>query len=164
MSFSQVVTSLKGLFHWVSNVDASVEQAVTYRRVFAHKLTADGAAGDELAEVPVYIDSRCTAQIMSVRFVPADALTAHNTNYKTITVSSRTSAGASATTVASVNTKTSGGGGTGDWTAFSPVTVTLTAANAILPAGGMLTVKYLKSGNGVVIPAGVFVVEYKEIA
>lgn len=78
-------------------------------------------------------------------FSPQGALTADDTNYATITISKRTAGGA-ATTVATAVTNVAG---TGSWTAFSPVAVTLTAAVA---ADDVLTITVAKAGTGVQIP------------
>ena len=164
-ALSTIRTSLHGFFHWVTSGAAAVDQFAVNRRVLLHKLSEDAAAGDELAEMPIYIDSRTAGGLVvtAVKFVPAAALTAHDTNYKTVTVSWRSAAGGAATVVATGTTKTSGGGGSGNWTAFVPVSLPVTAANATLPAGGQLTFLFSKAGTGVKLPAGTLVVEYEEL-
>lgn len=166
MSYAQVVTSLKGLFHWVRDPSESVDRAVSCKQSIVEKQSADAAGTDTLPPVVAFYDSRCTALVTRVSFVPDDSLTADDTDYATFAVYSRTAAGvASAGAVASGSTKTVGGGGSGDWTAFVPVSLTLNGTYTTLPAGGSLTLQMGKVGaSGVEVPAGRFVVEYKEIA
>lgn len=98
------------------------------------------------------------AKTLRVYYLPAAALTADDTNYATITVSKYTAAGASKTTVATVTTTITAG--SGDWVAFVPEEITLsaTAANLILESGAILTYEVSKAGTGVALPAGKLVV------
>ncbi len=95
-----------------------------------------------------------SGRVMLVQFWPTGALTAHNTTYATINVSSRTSTGGSGSVIATVNTKITVG--TGDWTAFQPVTIPVTAANAVVAAGGGITYDISKASTGVTVPSGFF--------
>lgn len=113
---------------------------------------ADGAAATATSET-VACGTRNGGRLIGVRYVPGAALTADNTNYATITVSKRDSAGGTKTTVASRTTQVTG---SGSWTAFVPVELTLAAAADILNAGGTLTFEIAKAGTGVVVPAGTF--------
>ena len=82
-------------------------------------------------------------------FTTPIAVTASDTTYATVTVESYDSAGSTHTSIGSLTTKTSGGGGSGNITAFKPVAVPVTAANAIVPAGGCITVALAKASTGV---------------
>lgn len=118
--------------------------------VEAAKTAADGAAGTATAET-VACGTRNGGRLLAVRFIPAAALTADNTNYATITVSRRNAAGGGKTTVASVTTQITG---SGSWTAFVPVNVPV--SNDALEPGGTLTYEIAKAGTGVVVPVGSF--------
>lgn len=95
-----------------------------------------------------------SGRIMLVEYWPTGALTAGNTNYATINVSSRTSAGVADSVIATVNTKLVVG--TGNWTAFQPVSIPITAANAVVAAGGGITYDISKASAGVTVPSGFF--------
>ncbi len=103
------------------------------------------------------------AKVTRVYYVPGAALTAHDTDYATITVSKYTAAGGSKTTVASITTKITGG--SGDWTAFVPVELTLsaTAADLVLESEAVLTYEVAKAASGVAIPAGKIVVVLSDV-
>lgn len=123
------------------------------------KAAADGAAGTATAEHVVY---RATGPVIvkSVEYVPDAALTANDTNFATITLSRRNADGTNSVTVASVSTKTTGGGGSGNWSQWVSVALALTAANVAMVAGQILTIAITKPGAGVVVPAGQLLVDY----
>lgn len=132
--------------------------------VFEVQRVVDGAANTTTAETVVGFVPKAPganssrAKVLRVYYLPGAALTADDTDYATITVSKYTSAGGSKTTVATATTAITGG--TGNWTAFVPMEITLsaTAANLILQSGAMLTYEVAKAGSGVAIPAGKLVV------
>lgn len=135
-------------------------QIMTYaRRIFAYFLGSlafnipraqDAAAGTTTAEAAVAMTVQ-KGKLVKAYYVPAGAVTAHDTNYATITVSRYTAAGGSKTTVASITTKITGG--SGNWTAFVPVEITL-ATDTALEAGACLTYEIAKAASGVQLPAG----------
>lgn len=135
-------------------------QIMTYaRRIFAYFYgsqtfnvvrAVDGAAGTTTAEIAVGVCPQAS-KLVKAYYISAGTLTAHDTNYATITVSRYTAAGGSKTTIATVTTKITGG--TGDWTACVPVPITIQADNAI-PAGALITYEVAKAASGVAIPAG----------
>ena len=114
------------------------------------KAAADGNASDAFAEHAVYIATG-NETFSALKFMPDAALTAHDTNYATLTVRKRDGAGGAASTVASVTTKITGG--SGDWDAFEAVDLG-TVTGGALAAGTVLTFIIAKSGGGVVVPAG----------
>lgn len=116
----------------------------------------DAAAATTTAETTFGV-ARLGTRLLSAYYQPAAALTADNTNYATITVSKRTSAGGTKTTIASVATTIAGG--TGNWTAWAPVPITLSATTADLTiaAGSSITYEIAKAGTGVQLPAGTVV-------
>lgn len=126
----------------------------------------DAAAGTTTAETVVGCSIANPAnptgpsKVLRVYYVPAAGVTAHDSNYATITVSKYTAAGASKTTVATITTQTTGGGGSGDWTALVPMEITLssTLANRIVEPKATLTYEIAKASSGVQLPAGKLVV------
>lgn len=134
-----------------------------FRKKYVHflKPIADAAAGSSY-EWPMFHNPwSSTLTITNVTIIPFAALTAHDTNYKTVAVKRRVAAGA-ATTVASVTTKITGG--TGDWVALTPITLTLssTAADLVLPTLGDLTFALTHAASGVAVPVCSVTVEYYE--
>lgn len=107
---------------------------------------ADGAANTTTAETVIGRAAGLMPAGHTFRITPQAGVTAHDTTYATITIKKRT-AGGSATTVAEITTKITGG--TGDWTAFSPVDVVTTEAIA---AGDALTITIAKASTGVQLP------------
>ncbi len=91
--------------------------------------------------------------VTSVTFTPNASLTADDTDYATITVKKRDGSGGAAVTVATITTKITGG--SGDWTAFEPMSITLTAtaADLLLLETDVLTLTVAKAASGVTIPA-----------
>lgn len=114
--------------------------------------TDGGTAATAADEFVVYRNATGgNVRVVSAYVATPVAVTADASHYKTITLQKRDSAGANNATVAAATTQTAGAGGTGDLTAFAPVALTLTAANVVVAAGGVLTIKAIKTGNGVAI-------------
>jgi hypothetical protein len=95
--------------------------------------------------------------VAAVHYIPEAGLTANNSNFKSITVSQCSAVdGTVVATAASLTTEITG---SGDWTAGVPVPLTL-GAGISLTAGQTLGFAIAKTGTGVVIPAGTFVVTF----
>ncbi|MBC6458418.1 hypothetical protein [Actinomadura sp. HBU206391] len=97
-------------------------------------------------------------QIVGVTFVPSAAITADGTNYSVYTLTNKVS-GAGSTAVASRS-----------WIATNsvastpePFTLNATAANLLVNADESLEVVKTHGGNGLVIPDGLLVINYKLI-
>jgi hypothetical protein len=97
--------------------------------------------------------------ITDVFIEPAAALTASDTNYATVVVARRDATGGNVATVASESTQALGSGGTGNWTAFSVVSLG-SLSNTSLAEGQKLTVEITKTGLGVSVPILIVQVEY----
>ena len=97
-------------------------------------------------------------EVQAVHMVPGAAVTANDTNFGTVICNK----GAS-TIIASKSTKTTAGGGSGDWVAGTPVPLALSAtlANRELAAGDVLSFQITKDGSGVQIPASAMVVTFR---
>lgn len=121
------------------------------------KEAADTAAGTLTAEHAFY-RAASAMTIKAVRYVPDAALTASDTVYATITVDRRNADGTNPVQVAQVLTKVTGG--SGNWTQWVAVALTLTGANVGLAAGQILTVSIAKASTGTIVPAGQLVIDY----
>lgn len=87
-------------------------------------------------------------EIISASILPATAVTANNTNYATINVNVKTSAGVAVATAATGSTTVAG---LGSLTALNKYALTLTAANAFCAAGNQITVAKAVAASGVAI-------------
>jgi hypothetical protein len=77
---------------------------------------------------------------------------ASNSAYSTIIVSKRTNGGA-AVPIASQSTQLTSAGGTGNWAAWTPVSIAIVAGAFVSP-GDEITVQVTQTGGGVTTPAG----------
>jgi putative exporter of polyketide antibiotics len=77
-----------------------------------------------------------------------NAVTSANTDTAVFSLVYNNANGGSDTTIATINTATTAGGGSGNITAQIPVALTVTAANAVVPAGSLLAFKITKEGSG----------------
>ena len=99
-------------------------------------------------------------RVTSVAFVPGASLTSDNTSYVSMRLVYNNGNGGSDTIVAQANSSNSGAAlGTGNWTADIAEALTITAANAVIPSGSQVQVRFLKFGSGVNVPAGSVVVK-----
>lgn len=83
----------------------------------------------------------------------AGALTASDTLFVTITINKRTAAG-SPVVIASVTTKTTGSGGSGNWVAWTPVNIPV-VAGATVAAGDIITIAITHASTGTAVPVSV---------
>lgn len=121
------------------------------------KTVADAAAADETDETPFHVnDTGVTRAVTAVNFQPGAALTADNSDFGTLSVYRRDADGTNQTLVAEISTEITG---SGNWTAFVavPLTLSVTLANTLLAPGQQLTFEITKDGNGVTIPVGALV-------
>jgi hypothetical protein len=125
------------------------------------KPIADAAAGATY-EWPIFHNHWSSSLVVTaVKLTPFAALTADNTNYKTVALNRRVAAGA-ATVIASRATTITD---TGNWVALTPITLTLsaTAADLVVPTLGDLSLHLVHSGSGVAVPVCAVTVEYYEL-
>lgn len=119
------------------------------------RFAADGSAGATTAEM-VIAEFKAATTLAKVYIAPDGALTAHDTNYATITIKVRDGAGGTASTVVALTTETTG---SGDWTAFTKVDMGA-LSNAVIPAGAILTKTVAKAAAGVQLPSHALVLEF----
>lgn len=117
------------------------------------KVAVDGAAATVTAETPFHV-ARTRETLVRVQYLPAAALTAHDTNFATLKLWKRTADGVTQTSMGTMATTTTG---TGTWVAF--VAEEMTLALTSLKAGESLLFEITKDGSGVAVPAGTLVVE-----
>lgn len=126
-----------------AETDISTLCQVPYRAA----VTDGGTAGTAAAETVIgYVKD--AGKVVSIYLSTPVGVTADNTNNATFTVGRRT-AGGSRTTIGTLTTNVA----QGNLTAFSPVALTLTAANVQLAAGDVLTLQLAKASSGVAIAA-----------
>lgn len=114
----------------------------------------DAAASDALTE-RVLCTLKAATTISAVKFCADAAVTQDDTDYATITVKQGDGAGGARSSVASKTSKTTGGA---NFAAFSAVSLG-SITNAVVPAGGCVTLTTAKSGSGQQLN-GVLVVEF----
>lgn len=137
----QILTYARRIFSWFYGT-----------MVFNVVRAVDATAGTATSEIAVGVAPN-KSKLVKAYYLPGSALTADDADYATITVSRYTAAGGSKTTIATITTETTGGGGTGNWTAKVPVTITL-SADTDIAAGALVTYEVAKAGSGVALPAG----------
>jgi hypothetical protein len=137
------------------------DDVVGEQRTISYALDADEAAGLTGANALTEVDIgtlQLAGTVKAVKFTPSAALTAHDTNYATLIVARYDASGGSKTTVATITTET---GGSGDWTAFDAMPITLAGgAASTLTADFSLSFEITKAAGGVAIPSGTLTVEY----
>lgn len=142
----------------VNGTTGSVSLPLTLLQDSWDKEAADGSAAATTAE-HTFFRAPAAVIIKAIRYVPDAALTASDTVYATLTVAQRNAAGTSVNaSFGVVTTKTSGSGGSGNWTAFVPVALTL--AGSALAAGDILTIAIAKASTGTAVPAGSLQIDY----
>lgn len=125
------------------------------------KASDDGMASTTTSETftGIYIPYKC--KIRNVYYVATTGgITADNTNFATVTVSKRDSAGANLTTVATLTTTITS---SGNITQGAGKALVLTAANIVCTAGSTITFSIAKAASGVVVRAGSFTVEVEYV-
>lgn len=93
-------------------------------------------------------------RVDSCKIIPHASLTASNADNATLQLVANNGNGGSDTVIATINTATTAGGGSGNWTADIGVALTVTAANAVVASGSQVQLRITKSGAAVVVPAG----------
>lgn len=75
-------------------------------------------------------------------------VTAVNTNTAVFSLVYNNGNGGTDTTIASINTATTAGGGSGDITALVPLSIAVNSSTQVIPAGSQVQVKITKEGTG----------------
>ena len=129
-------------------------------RVFS-KASDDAMASTTTSETYTGTLVPFNAKLKAVYYVATTGgITANATNYATITISKRDSAGANKATVASFATDTVT---TDDVAQGAPKAFTVTAANQIITENSTFTFEVAKAASGVVVRAGEFWAELEAV-
>jgi hypothetical protein len=121
--------------------------------------TADANAAATLAELVIFSAPR-RAALISATFTESDStgVVAVAANYASIVFNSRNPTTGAALSLGTTNSSPVANGGTGNWAGqWNAQALTCTPfdpTNAVIPAGGSLTVSIAKAGVGVIVPAG----------
>lgn len=149
------------------NTSGTTSDAVTVRSAVnaahsrTHHIQKTGTenAATNVAETVGLVIAR-QAQLASAKYLTGTNVANDSSNYVVITLSKRTSAGASQTTVASYNTHTS---------AQNQITLNVPAAfslvtntDSVIAAGSILTYTVNKYGSGQAVAVGVLAVDLEE--
>lgn len=135
-------------FQLVQNSTAAISEEV--RDHIGEDKAQDGAANTTTAENVLGGAVFESGTLVDAYIFPDAALTANDTDYATITISKRDSAGANKTTVATLVTTVAGG----SWVQFARKAFTLSGGGATtIAAGAGFTFEIAKAGSGVQIPA-----------
>jgi len=152
VSGQQVKNLTYGLYEAQSAADQVRSDQVCVQRIESTLVTDGGTAGTAVTEeCIVSFPFANTVKVLGCTVLPPVAVTASDTLFATFTLSSRDANGANAVSIATQTTKTSGSGGLGSLTAFKPVSLPLTQANVVVPAGGSLTIAVAKASTGTAI-------------
>jgi hypothetical protein len=151
LSTTKIIKAIFGLFSSLDSTDEDLLKTTLWRQKVSIPVTDGGTAGTAQTETVMWRNNTgADVRVVSAHLLAPIAITAHGSNYATFTISRRTSAGASAATVADFATDTVA---TDDVTAFAPKALTNTVANVIVADGYVLTAKVTKTGTGVAIAA-----------
>lgn len=127
----------------------------TRRRLATWPKDADSLAASVRAESLVHFNRIDPVTLVAIHFVPDASVVPDDTHYGTLIVRKRNAAGGAATVIAQLSTTVLGG----PWTARSPKSLGA-LAETDLGELSILTLELAKAGSGVVIPAGLLVIEY----
>lgn len=132
---------------------AAAKEASSFGPVLLIDKSADSMASDTTSETytGLYFPRACRVRGIFIICTGA-GLTAHNTNYATVTVSKRDAAAGGKTAVATLTTTLTSSGTLTQYVGKGFVLSTVAGALDI-PAGGSLTWEIAKAGSGVVVPA-----------
>lgn len=150
LTASKIIGAIKGLFSSLDATDTSLlTNMLLFDQLEAH-VTDGGTAGTAQTETFVYQNTTGTnQQVTGITACSPVAITGDNTNNATFTVTKRDNAGINNVVVGTITTNVAAG----NWTAFLPKALALTAANVVVPNGSVLTVLVSKAGTGVAIGA-----------
>lgn len=147
------VAKIKHLAHADSDGPSNLDNLLRKRRVRMHLQTAATVTGEW-----TIMTAEGDCEILSAEIIPANALTANDTNYATFTIGSADGAGGAVTSFDSFNTKITGG--TGDWVQGVPEAFTIVSSTDTLDAGEALMLVQASAAAGVAVDATVEV-EYR---
>lgn len=138
-----------------TDVNALTDFFVQWNKPADDAAASTATAEHAIARIPI------AAEIVSAYYGTESTITAHDTNYATLTVSVRDGAGGAASAACSQTTKITGG--SGDIAAYVPKVLTLDTTKKAVAANSVLTVLISKASSGVVVPAGFISVHLRRV-
>lgn len=117
---------------------------------FKHAVAQDAAANTNTANTGFWV-APIDCELKSVYIRPGSTLTASDTNYTTLQILNDDGAAGTPVEMATLNTKTASGGGSGDWATNVPERMTI--SQRYMQQGEVLYLAATKSGAGVQAPA-----------
>jgi hypothetical protein len=148
LTAKRIVDAVTSLLSSTDATDkALVRKFIGQKKVEAH-VTDGGTAGTAQTETFVWEnDTGADMYVTAAKVTFPVAVASNGSNYASVFVYKRTSAGASQTAIGTADSSAT------SYTAFVPAALTLTAANVLVPAGSGITVAVTKTGTGVAIAA-----------
>lgn len=135
--------------------NSSTEDALADEVVRKYLVVNPGTAIANTAITMPLIVTNEQYRVVAVKYCGSAAVTADNTNYKSLQLVYDNANGGSQTVIAIANTTIpTSGNATNNWTANVPVSLTVQSANAVVPSGSQISFLEVVAGNGVAIPAG----------
>jgi len=125
------------------NTEAMVNALLDDTR--SENLVVDTAANANVTAHHFGGEFQYESEAQEIGIIPDAALVCHVNNYVTVTVEVEDGAAGGKATIASIATTAA------NWAAGVPVILTL-ATNKTIPAGGVLSYKHVKAGDGVAVP------------
>lgn len=151
LTASGIMKSIYGLFSGLDSTDETMLKNLLYRQVATCALFDAATAGTAMTVTPFWRNhTGSNMRVVSAHVVAPVAVTVGETDYVTFNLAKYTSAGASATAVASGATNAAG---LGALVAFAPEALTLVAAAVVVADGGVLTAAVAKAASGKAITA-----------
>jgi hypothetical protein len=145
-----ILKGLFGLFSVLDDTDRTLVKDTLYRQTVHVHVTDGGTAGTAQTATPFFTNrTDANLRVVSATVKTPVAVTGGDTNNATFTIAKVDADGTNAATVASRTTNVAGG----NYTAFKPVALTLTAANVVIPPGWSLHAAVSKASSGVAIAA-----------
>lgn len=146
---SQFRDEFRNVFAPDSNTTAQALADAVFDQPFMYRCDRPYDANANSTSVHTLDTSTATqVRVKTFKWGLRASVTSDNTNNATVALVYNNGNGGSDTTVATINTATTAGGGSGNITLEVPYSVAVTAANAIIPSGSQLQVKVTKSGAG----------------
>lgn len=148
---NRIVNAFMSLFSATDATDQDLVKTTLVRKQIKARVHDAATAGTAWTETFVWRnDTGGSVKVVSAHAVTPIAVTANGSNYASFLAYQRTSAGASQATIATFATDTVA---TDDMVAHAPKEMTLTNANVVVPAGGVITAAVTKTGTGVALTA-----------
>lgn len=145
----------------MSSPETAAQQDFSYFLVISDKSADDGMASTATSETYTGIVVPYASRVKNIWYVATTGgITADNANYATVTISKRDSAAANQLTVATLTTTITS---SGNVTQGAPKALVTTKANIDVSALSTFTFSIAKSGSGVIVRGGKFVIELERI-